>query len=199
MASRAQQRAFASPSSLVTTASSVTYRFCRAFSDRANFSLICTTASCTRNCYRLPAWGFWKQDKQEVWLQNTGLDATRYGLLPPGFRARTARKGWKNQQRRQAKRLRPRPRFSSNAITPNSEKPFAYRRDSKAALVVTQSTFFLQAQNCKRQSLFFFLSTPQLPGKCQCSENVRRVAGSQAQVAQLSPGGATEPEPSQNP
>ncbi len=43
MASRAQQRRLASPSSLVTTASDVTYRFCRALSDCANFSLIYVT------------------------------------------------------------------------------------------------------------------------------------------------------------
>lgn len=43
MASKAQQSKLASPSSLVTTESDVTYRFCSAFSDCANVSLICST------------------------------------------------------------------------------------------------------------------------------------------------------------
>lgn len=54
MASRAQQRRFASPSSLVTTSSDVTYRFCRALSDWASLSLIYVTMSGRRKYYQFP-------------------------------------------------------------------------------------------------------------------------------------------------
>ncbi len=54
MASRAQQRRLASPSSLVTTASDVTYRFCKALSDCTNFSLIWE-----RTKWSTSSFGFW--------------------------------------------------------------------------------------------------------------------------------------------
>lgn len=89
MASRAQQRRFASPSSLVTTASDVTYRFCRALSDWASFSLIYMTMPGRGKYYQFPCllseaspvrWsseGSWQSDKNVSDHQNKFLCAVK--------------------------------------------------------------------------------------------------------------------------